>query len=349
MAVLYLLLTMCASAVWCGTVSVANKNMNVNKDNPVSLSYFIQYPPEEKFNVIDIYLKDPVSSVETILAQGLSNSLKLQGSFGGKYSTSVDVSAKKYTLTINDAQYTDSAIYKAIAVFLTKTGELSVKNVEIALEVNGGPEFCNLKPPETLTVISHERPRVRVSVCGNPEPQITWEYLGNNLKSTIIKGKKPKEFIFETLLPQITPPNCGSSLTYKATGHGRGVSDRTILNVKFTPENVKVTEAYLKEQCVTVRFTTLDVGTCKLSYEFNYFDDRAQLVGSSAADKNTNTVQQCGITASTVKARARSSDSVGQWSAYPINSKNSGSSIQPSRSLWNLILSIAILITLSTL
>lgn len=101
--------------------------------------------------------------------------------------------------------------------------------VDIGVLHLGGPEFCQGGFPINFTFEENSTPRISVTICGLPQPEVQVEFIGQNVKVTNATVNS-YTYNYTLLLPQLTQKTCGKELTITATGlDDAQIADKTII------------------------------------------------------------------------------------------------------------------------
>ena len=102
----------------------------------------------------------------------------------------------------------------------------------------GGPELCQEDFPSNYTFDDKSSPKINITLCGVPQPQVQGEFIKENLNvlnTTVINYLH--NYILQ--LPQLTQTVCGKELTVTATVKGNEYDGTLSKTTKIFVENCK--------------------------------------------------------------------------------------------------------------
>uniref|UniRef100_A0A7M5UU14 Uncharacterized protein n=1 Tax=Clytia hemisphaerica TaxID=252671 RepID=A0A7M5UU14_9CNID len=119
--------------------------------------------------------------------------------------------------TIEDLKYDDSGV-------LIVTNELAKLKAQhnLTLNVEGGPHECGVKSlPQNITCSHDQVITQKVTLCGKPQPAVTWKIGDKEINGTVDKTETDKHQYTYTLKTKLMSDMCGRELSYVANGYHR--------------------------------------------------------------------------------------------------------------------------------
>ena len=100
----------------------------------------------------------------------------------------------------------------------------------------GGPELCQDSFPSNFTFGENSSPRVKITLCGVPKPEVEGKFIDQKLTASYgMVSKYTHDYKLQ--LPLLTQMACGKELAITATAKGR--NDTLNLRTKIFLENCK--------------------------------------------------------------------------------------------------------------
>uniref|UniRef100_A0A7M5UN73 Ig-like domain-containing protein n=1 Tax=Clytia hemisphaerica TaxID=252671 RepID=A0A7M5UN73_9CNID len=140
--------------------------------------------------------------------------------FNGRVSGTVTLNNGNRVLSVElqNVEYEDSGNFTLKFVSSVWRSLLTIENVAITLDVQGGPSKCGSQDlPKNFTCTKGNEISGSVTLCGKPRPNLSWMIGDQSINGTINSTKADQHQYTYSFKQNVTSKMCGKSVSYRAT------------------------------------------------------------------------------------------------------------------------------------